>query len=234
MTTSPTASGQLAAFRPQQEDPPPLEAGDHLRQREFHARYLSMPDNVKAELIGGVVYMQAALKRFHGRSHSLLMHWLGIYEDETPGVEVYDNATAIMGEDSEPQPDACLIIAPDRGGQTRFTEDDFLQGAPELVCEIASSTESFDLHSKKRDYERAGVKEYLVVALRQKRVFWFINQGSGFIEQQSQSDGCYHSPTFPGLWLDPVALVALDRQRLKSVLRMGLATKEHAEFVRKL
>ena len=130
-----------------------FETGDHLSQREFHTRYELMPESVKAELIGGIVYMQTSLKRSHGRSHSLLMHWLRYYEDETPGVECYDNATNILSDESEPQPDACLIIVPDKGGQSRFTPDDYLEGAPELVGGVASSLESIDLHSKKRDYE---------------------------------------------------------------------------------
>lgn len=101
--TLPDATGNL----------PPLEPGDHLDQPTFHARYVAMPEDVKAELIGGVVFMPAALGRPHARFHSLLMHWLYSYEDSTPGVENYDNATTIMGEESEPQPDACLIIHPD-------------------------------------------------------------------------------------------------------------------------
>lgn len=147
---------------------PPLEPGDHLDQPTFHARYEAMPEDVKAELIGGVVFMPAALRRRHGRQHGLLIHWLYLYEEHTPGVEAYDNATTILAEDSEPQPDASLIIKPECGGQVRFTEDDYLQGGPELAAEVASSTESYDLHAKKHDYEMYGVREYIVVALRQQ------------------------------------------------------------------
>ena len=213
---------------------PPLEAGDHITQKEFHARYAIMPDNMKAELVGGVVYMQSSLKRSHGRSHSLLMHWLGCYAVETPGVEAYDNTTAILGEDSELQPDACLIVSPEKGGQMRFTPDDYLQGAPEFVGEIASSSESFDLHSKKRDYERAGVKEYLVVALRQQKLVWFVNRTGTFEELSRESDGSYHSQCFPGLWLDPTAFATLDGKGVIRVLNMGMATEEHAVFDQKL
>ena len=209
---------------------PMLEPGDHLDQPAFHARYREMPEDVKAELIGGIVYMSAALRRPHGRSSGLLLHWLGAYEDDTPGVEIYDNATTILGEDSEPQPDACLIIQPECGGQMRVTEDDYLQGAAELVGEVASSTEAYDLHSKKRDYERAGVKEYLVVALRQQMVFRFVNRGGKFEEQPPEADGVIRSEVFPGLWLDPEALIALNGRRVLEVLRQGLATPEHAAF----
>src|SRR5262245_47174960 len=158
---------------------PPLEEGDHLDQRTFHERYEAMPPGVRAELIGGIVFMPSPLKRPHGRMHSRVVHWLTAYEDATPGTEAFDNATAILGEESEPQPDACLLISPARQGQTR-EEDEYIVGAPELIAEVASSSESIDLHRKRGDYERAGVKEYLVVALRQKRVYWFINRGNGF------------------------------------------------------
>lgn len=213
---------------------PPLESGDHLSQKEFHSRYEMMPEDATAELIGGIVYMQSALKRSHGRFHNLLMHWMGSYENYTWGVEAYDNTTTIMGDKSEPQPDGCLIISPERGGQMRFTEDDYLQGAPELIGEIASSSESIDMHGKKRDYELAGVKEYVVVALRAKKIHWFVNRGGAFIEVSCHGDGCYHSEAFPGLWLDTVAFLTLDRQQLLTALGVGLATEEHAQFVAKL
>ena len=211
-----------------------LEPGDHLDQRTFHARYETMPEDVKAELIGGVVYMPAALRRHHGRASGLLIHWLRAYEDDTPGVELYDNATTIMGEDSEPQPDACLIIQPECGGQMQITADDYLQGAPELIGEVASSTEAYDLHSKKRDYERAGVREYLVIALRQQAVLRFVNLGGRFEQQLPDADGLIRSTVFPGLWLDPAALLALDGRRVLDVLRQGLATPEHAAFAARL
>ena len=213
---------------------PRLEQGDHLDQKTFHVRYEAMPEDAKAELIGGVVYMPAALRRPHGRTHGLLMCWLSTYESETSGVEAYDNATTIMGKDSEPQPDACLIIHPSKGGQMRFTTDEYLEGAPEFAGEIASSTESYDLHSKKRDYERAGVGEYLVVALRQHEVFWFVNRDGKFEEKQPEADGVYRSEIFPGLWLDPQALLEIDSKRVLDILRQGLAAEEHTQFSKHL
>jgi Uma2 family endonuclease len=213
---------------------PLFEPGDHMDQPTFHARYVAMPEDVKAELIGGVVYMPAALRRGHGRSSGLLLHWLGGYEDATPGVEVYDNATTIMGPNSEPQSDACLIIRPESGGQMRYTTDDYLEGGPEFVGEIASSTEAYDLHAKKRDYERAGVREYLVVALKQKRIFWFVNRAGRFEEKRPDADGILRSEVLPGLWLDPQALLQLNGKQLLAVLRDGVSTPEHAAFVQQL
>lgn len=213
---------------------PPLENGQRLDQKTFHARYEAMPEHVRAELIGGIVYMSSPLKPPHGRMHTRVMGWLVNYEDATPGVEGYDNTTAILGEESEPQPDAYLIIAPDKGGQMRMNEDEYLEGAPEFVAEVALSREDVDLHAKRDDYEQAGVKEYMVVALRHKQVYWFISRNGQFEDLPLGADGIYRSEVFPGLWLDPAALLRLDASRLRDVLQQGLASPEHAAFVARL
>lgn len=213
---------------------PPLENGDRLDQKTFHARYEAMPGDVRAELIGGTVYMSSPLKPRHGRMQAKLMGWLAYYEEETPGVELYDNTTVILGEESEPQPDAYLVVSPEKGGQTHYNDDEYLKGPPELIGEVASSSEAIDLYGKKLDYERAGVKEYLVAALRQDRVFWFISRRGKFKDLAPGPDGIVRSVIFPGLWLDPEALLRLDSKRLRAVLCEGLASDEHKMFVKKL
>jgi Uma2 family endonuclease len=212
---------------------PPLENGDRLDQKTFHERYEAMPPRVRAELIEGTVYMTFPQKKPHGRVQNLLGRWLDEYEEATLGTEVCTNTTAIIGSNSEPQPDAWLIILPEHGGQT-WEDDDYVHGAPELVAEVSWATESIDLHGKKRDYEKAGVREYLVAALRQEQVFWFVRRRGKFRELAPGADGVLRSEVFPGLWLDAAALLGRDRKRLLTVLRKGLASTEHAAFVRKL
>jgi Putative restriction endonuclease len=124
---------------------PPLEAGDHLDQATFHARYEAMPPDFRAELIGGVVFVPSPLRLDHGVSHALVMGWMIHYSIATPGTQVWDNTTAILGDSSELQPDAALIIEPERGGQTSISEDGYAIGPPELIVEVASSSESIDL-----------------------------------------------------------------------------------------
>jgi Uma2 family endonuclease len=218
---------------PNESSMPALENGDHLDQKTFHERYEAMPEDTRAELIGGIVFMSSPSKRPHGRMHVCAAHWLVEYEYATPGVETFDDATNILGEESEPQPDLCLLIAPDHGGQTR-AEDDYIVGAPELIVEIASSTESVDLHAKRRDYEQAGVREYAVVVLRQARLIWFVRRGGQFEELLPGDDGVIRSETFPGLWLDPSALLRRDGARIREVLQQGLSSAEHAAFVARL
>ena len=214
--------------------PIPLETGDHLDQKSFHARYEAMPSDTKAELIGGVVYMMSPMKNPHGRHTRDVSFWLRTYELATPGVEGGDGLTTILGHDSELQPDACLYVRPENGGRVRINEDGYTEGAPELIVEVASGTESYDLHSKKRDYEAAGVCEYVVVALRQRQVFWFVRRDGAYEPLVAGQDGIYRSQVFPGLWLDPQSLLDLDGLRIRSVLEQGLASPEHALFTQKL
>jgi Uma2 family endonuclease len=213
---------------------PPLENGDQLDQRTFHARYQAMPESCRAELIGGIVYMSSPQKVPHSKAQQLVVRWLDEYAEATPGTEPLLNNTHILGPDSEPEPDACLFVLPEFGGRVVVDEDDYLHGPPELVVEVSSSTESIDLHRKKRDYEKAGVREYVVLALRTERLFWFVRQRGKFKEVPLPKDGVFRSREFPGLWLDAEAVLRSQRPRVLAALRQGLATLEHAAFVARL
>src|SRR5262245_14616013 len=153
----------LPADEPSPEPIPPLEPGDRLTRSEFERRYDAMRHLRKAESIEGFVHMPSPVRyRHHGRPHALLMGWLIQYEAATPGVETADNSTARLDLDNEPQPDAVLLIDPARGGQARISEDEYIENAPELGAEVASSSVSIDLTAKLHVYRRKGVREYVV------------------------------------------------------------------------
>ena len=213
---------------------PPVEVGDHLDQATFHARYEAMSPDFRAELIGGVVFVPSPLRSEHGESHALVMGWLTNYWIATPGTRVRDKATAILGDDSEPQPDAALVIDSESGGQSSISEDGYATGPPELIVEVASSSESIDLHAKRRDYEQAGVSEYVVVVLRQRVVRWFVLQDGTYREVEADVHGMFKSSVFPGLWLDAPALLRLDGRQAMATLQHGIETPEHAAFVQQL
>ena len=219
---------------PQRKRLPPLENGDRLDQPTFHARYEAMPENCRAELIGGIVYMPSPQKMPHGETQLLVVRWLDEYAEATPGTKALLNTTQILGPESEPEPDACLFIAPEYGGNVYTDEDDYLHGAPELIVEVSSSTESIDLHRKKQDYQKAGVREYVVLALRMQKVFWFVRQRGKYKETPLPADGIFRSRTFPGLWLDAEAMLRCHRPGVLAALKRGLAAPEHAAFVAKL
>jgi hypothetical protein len=213
---------------------PPLENGDHLDRATFHQRYEAMPPDTRAELIGGIVYLGFQRKLSHGRAQASVICWLGVFNTYSAGTDGLGPVTLILGPGSEPEPDACLILLPENGGQTWEDADGYLNGAPELCAEIAWGPESIDLHRKKADYEEAGVREYLVVALREEKVYWFVRRRDRFEEMATGRDGVLRSEVFPGLWLDPEALLRKDKKRLLAVLRQGLASPEHAAFVARL
>jgi Uma2 family endonuclease len=212
----------------------PLENGDRLNRFEFERRYDAMPHGHKAELIEGLVYMPAALRfRSHGEPHSWVMGWLMYYAAMTPGVSVGDAPTVRLDMDNEPQPDAVLLIDEVAGGQSRLSEDDYIEGAPELVVEIAASSAAIDLHAKKNAYRRNGVREYIVWQVLDRRLDWLVWQEGEFIPLSAE-DGIVKSTVFPGLWLAVEALLAGDLKQVLAVVQAGVGPAQHGGFVDEL
>lgn len=210
-----------------------LHNGDRMTRVEFHRAYLATPKHFKAELIKGIVYVASPVSRRHGRPHFLLNYVVGLYESHTPGVEALDNVTIFLDDDSEPQPDLSLRVRPDSGGQSQTTTDgDYVVGAPELVLEVAHSSKSIDLHVKRDEYARCGVKEYVVWIVKDGVFAWF-DLGKN-VERSLTPDNIVESFAFPGLWIDGAAMRADDMPRLALTLRAGLATPEHTAFVKQL
>ena len=117
-----------------------------------------MPHIKKAELIEGTVYMASPLKvAEHAIPHGQVITWMGVYAASTPSTWCADNATLRLDIDNVVQPDALLRIDAVKGGQSHITPNDYLEGAPEFIVEIAASSASIDLHDKFKVYRRAGV-----------------------------------------------------------------------------
>jgi Uma2 family endonuclease len=212
---------------------PRLENGDKLTRTEFERRYQAMPQHQKAELIAGIVYMASPLRfESHAEPHAYVIGWLATYQAATPGVRLGDNPTVRLDADNEPQPDALLRI--ETGGQSRISEDDYIEGAPELIAEIAASTVSIDLHQKLQVYLHHQVQEYLVWRVYDRQFNWFRLNNGEYIQLEANADGIICSQTFPGLWLDKAALLAGNLAKVLAVLQEGLSTAEHQEFVKKM
>jgi Uma2 family endonuclease len=213
---------------------PPLENGDRLTRAEFERRYEAMPELRKAELIEGIAYMPSPVRlRLHARPHSHMNTWLGTYEARTPGLILGDNSTVRVDLDNEPQPDVLLLVDPALGGQARISDDDYVEGAPELVAEVAASSASYDVGAKLEAHRRNGVREYVVHRVLDGEIDWYVLRGEGY-EKLATRAGISKSETFPGLWLDAAALVRGDLAVVLDVLGEGLARAEHDAFVREL
>lgn len=214
---------------------PPLENGDRLSRAEFERRYEAMPNLKKAELIEGVVYVPSPVRqRLHGMQDSILNSWLCIYMGGTPGVEVGDNSSVRLDPDSMPQPDCTLFIQPEHGGRVRIGEDGYIEGAPELVAEVASSSVSYDLGTKLDAYRKSGVNEYVVWRVLDQKIDWFALHEGRFEPQLPSADGIMRSAVFPGRWLDQAALLGGDINAVFAIVQQGLSSLEHADFVARL
>jgi Uma2 family endonuclease len=212
-----------------------LEPGDRLTRDEFERRYDAMPHLKKAELIKGVVYLPPPVRyRRQGEPRFRLIGWLGTYEAATPGVGGGHNASVRLDLDNERQPDALLLILPECGGQACISADDYIEQAPELVAEVAASSASFDLNTKLNVYRRSGVREYLVWRVLEQEFDWFVLRSGQFEPLAPDADGILRSAVFPGLWLDAPALLRGDMPRVLAVVQQGVASPEHADFVRQL
>ena len=224
------AGGSTRATRP-----PVLENGDRLTRAEFERRYEARPDLKKAELIEGVVHMPSPT-RFagHARPHAAVILWLGTYALATPGVQVSDNPTVRLDLDNEPQPDAALLVDPEAGGQARVDEDDYVEGAPELVAEIAASSASYDLHDKLHVYRRSGVREYLVWRTLDGRFDWFELAGGVYRPRTPDAAGAVNSGVFPGLRLATDALLRGDLSAVLAAQQAAVGEPAHAAFAERL
>jgi Uma2 family endonuclease len=227
MTTQPKTAARAAA----RTRTPLLYEGMILRQPEFHRLYEKQPPGVRAELIGGVVFMASP----QGQDHSCRLLKLAValeaHETATPGVRVVPTTTTVLGPRTEPEPDISLRILPTHGGACRTSPRRYVIGAPELVVEISDVTLSRDLNLKKWEYAAAGVREYLVLDVVRGRLHRFDLARDRKLGPDK--DGVFRSRAFPGLWIDEAAAAA-DSGRLLETLRRGLAEPGHAAFVRKL
>ena len=216
---------------------PPLQNGDHLTRDEFERRWDAMPHVTKAELIEGVVYMPAAAALshgFHGSPHLILGTTLGNYWAATPGLTAGDNSSLRLDLPNMPQPDLYLMILPQHGGQARIGGDSHVEGAPELVAEIAASSVSYDLHETLEVYRRNGVREYVVWRTYDFDLDYFTLRDGRYELLPADAAGVYRSTVYPGLWLDGPRLLAGDLAGAQRTLNLGLATAEHAAFVAQL
>jgi Uma2 family endonuclease len=231
MTTKSAATQIATAKSPstKPEQPLPLEPGDHLTRAEFERRYNAMPEVKKAELIEGVVYMSSPVRyKSHGKPHSEIHGWLFNYVINKSGIEIADNVTLRLDQDNDPQPDLILRIDEALGGRSRITDDDYLEGSPELIVEIASSSASYNLREKLNVYRRNGVQEYIVWRVYDEQIDWFSLQDEQYVLLQPNESGIVESRVFPGLRLNVAAMLSGDLATVLAALNEAAESEKTA------
>lgn len=171
---------------------------------------------------------------YHGKPHADMMGFLGYYRIITNGIDLLDNVTYIATDYYEPQPDGVLRIDDAHGGKSWVNGDGYLEGAPELVLEVASSSVSHDLHDKFDLYEKKGVQEYVVWRVLDEQIDWFSLVNGKYQKLSADKKGIIESKVFAGLRLNAAAMLKDDLQTVLADLQTGMAGKKYREFVKKL
>ena len=213
---------------------PPLRNGEHLSRGEFEKRWDATPRLHRAELIEGIVFMPPPISDDHSSSHSLLFRYLDRYAEATPGVSSRVNTSLRLDNKNEYQPDCLLRIAVPKLCRSRLSTDSYLEGAPELLAEVAVSSADYDAHEKRDVYERVGVQEYLLWEVLDARFHWLELVEGRYVPLPPRADSVHCSRVFPGLWMDLRALLAGDERKVLKTLERGMKSAEHAAFVRRL
>lgn len=204
---------------------PPLENGDRLSRYEFERRFDATPNLKKAELIDGVVYFHPRVSYlYHARPHFEIQGLLGVYAAQTPSVDGGTNSTVRLDLENEPQPDVLLRLLPEFGGRTVIDKEGYVEGAPELIVEVAATSASYDKNQKCAVYQRHAVREYIIWRVLDQAIDWYILTNDRY-EPLALEDGVYRSPLFRGLWLDASALIAGDLAKALAVLQRGIASR---------
>jgi Uma2 family endonuclease len=200
------------------EAPPPLENGDLLTRDEFERRWELHPEIKKAELINGMAFVQLTVSRKHSKPHSSVAGWAIVYAASNGAVEVLTEATVRLG-DHDLQPDVLIrrLVA----GTSTVSDDDCVDGPPELVMEISASSASYDLHIKKEIYRRAGVQEYIVWQQYEERIDWWALEGGQYVALAPNAAGVIESRAFPGLRLAVAAMLEGDLATVLKVQQAG-------------
>ncbi|MEM6253467.1 MAG: Uma2 family endonuclease [Cyanobacteria bacterium P01_D01_bin.156] len=139
-----------------------------------------------------------------------------------------------MDLDNEPQPDALLRIYEAYGGQSRISDDDYVEGVPELIVEIAASSAAYDLYEKKTVYRWNGIKEYVVWQVAEKKISWYSLEDGDYVLLLSDGQEIIRSKVFPGLDLQVDALLKSDLATVLTQVQQSITTDMYQAFVAQL
>ena len=130
-----------------------------------YADYERWDTSVRCELIDGVVYMMPSPIARHQRIVGKIFKALSIALDDKKcepfmaPLDVRLFPEEDKSDDTVVQPDVFVVC-----DESKIDDDRWCSGAPDVVFEVLSgSTAIIDINSKRKVYERAGVKEYWAV-----------------------------------------------------------------------
>jgi Uma2 family endonuclease len=165
-----------------------------------YAEYLTWPDEPRYEIINGIPYMQAAPSRQHHRIVTQLTGELYTFlkgktcEVYTAPFDVRLSASEDDEEYHVVHPDITVVC------DKRKLDDKGCKGAPDLIVEVLSpSTWQRDRIEKLNQYQKHGVKEYLLIYPNEKILEQYVLAENGLYGTPYiyKEDDIFHSHIFP-------------------------------------
>lgn len=165
------------------------------------ADYYALPEDVRAELIDGQIYYQAAPSRIHQKILGKIHQRISNYIDSKSGFcEVYPAPFAVkLWEDEKTivEPDISVICDCDK------LTDKGCTGAPDWIIEIVSpGNSSHDYIRKLNLYADAGVREYWIVNPMQQSIFVYHLEKDNFQVKPYTFQDKIKVNIYDDLWID--------------------------------
>lgn len=159
-----------------------------VKKKYTYEDYLKTPDDKRYELLEGELIMTPSPKTVHQRIAGDLFSELRKFAKEKGAGQVFIAPYDVyLDEENVVQPDI-LFISKDRQG---IIGEDNVKGVPDLVTEILSENSAYrDTIQKKMLYARFGVKEYWIVAPKEKfiEVYSLKNKEYGLVKTYFYDD----------------------------------------------
>lgn len=171
---------------------------DYRQMREF-----GILDRRRCELIDGEIWDMAPEGQFHRFINDRGAEYL---RRILQGKAKIFEAHPITLETSEPQPDIAIVRLPD----TRYLKHHPYPADIYWLIEIADTTLTYDLETKRRVYAAAGIPEYWVVNIASRELIVFRDlQGDDFASRETLKEGSIYPLAFPDLAIAVDSLISI-------------------------
>ncbi len=159
-----------------------------------------LPDGQKADLLDGVIHMASPDAPEAAEVNIFLIEVLSPFVRGRKLGKIYGPRSAFRLSDTyAPEPDLAFV----RTSRLHLWKRSYFQGPPDLAIEIvtADSVER-DTVLKRRAFEEAGVGEYWLVDLVEKRCAFLRIADGRYREADLEAGTIFRSEALPGFWLD--------------------------------
>ncbi|EMY13937.1 putative restriction endonuclease [Leptospira weilii str. Ecochallenge] len=181
-----------------------MSSAMHTTELKTDKDLVQLPEGTLAELLDGEIFMVPAPvpehQRVSGKLYAILLNFV---ENRSLGEVFYSLIDVFLDEHNVVQPDLIFIAK----ARNAIIQEKRIEGAPDWVAEILSEGNAYhDLKTKKKLYEKHGVREYWIVDPMERSVEIYQNGTSGFTLIASADSGTVESKILDGFSLEVQSL----------------------------